>query len=222
MAEQGDRAAEQGDRAAEQGDGVVAEQGDGVAFVVGEKFSSYDELKAKVSTYEKSRCRSDSRTLDAARERVPRKVESAKKDLVYYRINLSCVFGGKKYQSKGGGKRPHQGDCSTQIMISLMLLYSVCVCVCVRSGSGGWGDVEKAINGRLDRFSDACPGRTVHSTSRSHTCTSVYLSLCTTCKPTMTWRAQCTAAPHQRKAEGSKTAVFGQNNRYSTLPCRNG
>ena len=71
-AEQGDCAAEQGDRAAERGDGVVAEQGDGVAFVVGEKFSSYDELKAKVSTYEKSRCvqlcRSDSRTLDAARK----------------------------------------------------------------------------------------------------------------------------------------------------------
>ena len=98
--------------AAEQGDGVVAEQGDGVAFVVGEKFSSYDELKAKVSTYEKSKCVqlccSDSRTLDAARKRVPRKVENAKKDLVYYRINLSCVFGGKKYQSKDGGKRPHQ------------------------------------------------------------------------------------------------------------------
>ena len=70
---------------AEQGDGTVnlAMQGDGVAFVVGEKFSSYDELKAKVSTYENSRCiqlcRSDSRTLDAARKRVPRKVESAKK-----------------------------------------------------------------------------------------------------------------------------------------------
>ena len=53
MAEQGDATAnvtEQGDSTAN-----MAEQGDGVAFVVGEKFSSYDELKAKVSTYEKSR-----------------------------------------------------------------------------------------------------------------------------------------------------------------------
>ena len=38
-----------------------------------------------------------------------------------------------------------KGDCSTQIMISLMLLYSVCVCVCVHAcvpgGGGGVGGV---------------------------------------------------------------------------------
>ena len=83
-----------------------------VSLAVGEKFESYDELKTKIKTYENSRsiqlCHSDSRTLEAAKKRVPRKVERAKKDLVYYHINLSCVFGGKRYQSKGSGKRLHQ------------------------------------------------------------------------------------------------------------------
>ena len=61
------------------------------------------------------------------------------------------------------------------------------------------------------------------TTFRSRTCTSMYLSLCAACKPAMTWRAHCTAAPHQRKAEGWKTAaVFGQNDRYSTFACRTG
>lgn len=83
-----------------------------VSFAVGEKFASYDELKTKIKAYENSRsvqlCHSDSRTLEAAKKRIPRKVERAKKDLVYYHISLSCVFGGKKYHNKGSGKRPRQ------------------------------------------------------------------------------------------------------------------
>ena len=83
-----------------------------VSFAVGEKFASYDELKTKITAYENSRSvqlsHSDSRTLEAAKKRVPRKVERAKKDLVYYHISLSCVVGGKKYHNKGSGKRPHQ------------------------------------------------------------------------------------------------------------------
>ena len=38
----------------------------------------------------------DSLTLKAAAKRVPKKIEKANKELVYYTINLSCVFGGKK------------------------------------------------------------------------------------------------------------------------------
>ena len=83
-----------------------------VGFAIGEKFSSYSALKEKISAYEESTNiqlnHSDSKTLEAARKRVPRKVEKARKDLVYYYINLSCVFGGKKYQCKGSGKRPRQ------------------------------------------------------------------------------------------------------------------
>ena len=83
-----------------------------VSFAIGERFSSYEELKAKITAYENARstqlCHSDSRTLEAARKRVPRKVERAKKDLVYYQINLSCVFGGRGYRCKSSGTRPHQ------------------------------------------------------------------------------------------------------------------
>ena len=85
-----------------------------VCFTVGEKFSSYMylHLKEKVAAYEKAKSvqlsHSDSKTLQAASKRIPLKAAKANKDLVYYYINLSCVFGGKKYQGKGKGKRPNQ------------------------------------------------------------------------------------------------------------------
>jgi hypothetical protein len=98
-----------------------------VCFAVGEKFSSYDTLKDKISGYESSRSvqryHSDSRTLEAARKRAPRKIAQANQALVYYSINLSCVFGGKRYHSKSHGKRPHQStikqDCEAVIKLSL-------------------------------------------------------------------------------------------------------
>ena len=117
-----------------------------VSFAVGEKFA-YDELKTKVNAYEISRsvqlCHSDSRTLEAAKKRVPKKVERARKDLVYYHINLSCVFGGKKYQSKGSGKRPHQ----RYMCVCVCVCVFVCVCVCVFKG--------KAV--RVGRSLVSCP-----------------------------------------------------------------
>ena len=80
-----------------------------VGFAIGEKFPSYSAQKEKICAYEESTNiqlnHSDSKTLEVARKRVPCKVEKAK-DLVYYYINFSCVFGGKKYQCKGSGKRP--------------------------------------------------------------------------------------------------------------------
>ena len=80
------------------------------SFSVGEKFARFDALKEKIATYEKDRSvqlyRSDSRTLEAAGKRVPLRVEKAKKDLVYYSVPFSCVFGGKKYIDKRTGKRP--------------------------------------------------------------------------------------------------------------------
>ena len=81
-------------------------------FFVGERFSSYDELKKKLATYEKAKSvqlsHRDSRTLNVARKRVPKRVEAAKQELVYLNITLSCVFGGKKYDNRGSGKRPNQ------------------------------------------------------------------------------------------------------------------
>ena len=81
-------------------------------FNVGDKFSTYDELKRKITAYENNYSvqlyHSDSRTLEAANKRAPRKAREAKKDLVYYTVNLCCVFGGRKFSNKGCGKRPHQ------------------------------------------------------------------------------------------------------------------
>ena len=50
----------------------------------------------------------DSRTLEAAKKRVPKRVEGANKELKYYSIHLTCVFGGKKYKNKSSGKRTNQ------------------------------------------------------------------------------------------------------------------
>ena len=82
------------------------------AFVVGEKFGSYEDLQKKVDVYQKEKyvqlTHRDSRTLDAASKRVPKRVEIANKELRYYAVHLACVFGGKKYRNKGSGQRPSQ------------------------------------------------------------------------------------------------------------------
>ena len=82
---------------------------DVASFAVGDTFSSYYDLKKKLAEFEKSHSvqltQRDSRTLEAAARRVPMRVKNANTALVYYSISLSCVFGGKKYNNKGSGKR---------------------------------------------------------------------------------------------------------------------
>ena len=81
-------------------------------FVVGELFISYRQLEEKVKIYEKSKFvqlgHRDSRTLETAKKRVPKRVDGANKDLKYYSIHFACVFGGKKYKNKSTGKRLNQ------------------------------------------------------------------------------------------------------------------
>ena len=66
----------------------------------------------KIQCYEAERfvqlIHRDSRTLEMAKKRVPKRVALAKSDLVYYNIHFACVFGGKKYVKKGTGERPNQ------------------------------------------------------------------------------------------------------------------
>ena len=82
-----------------------------IQFVVGERFHSYEELKAKISTCEKSSnvqlVYNDSQTLEAARKRAPKRIEIANRDLMYYSLHLTCLFVVKKFKSKGSGQRPH-------------------------------------------------------------------------------------------------------------------
>ena len=91
---------------------IMAQTDEETTFAVGDRFSSYKELDEKVKAYEKSRhvqlTHRDSRTLEASRKRVPKRVESANKALVYYSVHLTCVFGGKKYVNRGTGERKLQ------------------------------------------------------------------------------------------------------------------
>ena len=79
---------------------------------IGSKFSSFDDLKCFIATYKKERSvhflQRDLRTLEAARKRIPLKVEKANKSLVYYSIIFCCSFGGKDYKCQSKGKRVHQ------------------------------------------------------------------------------------------------------------------
>ena len=72
----------------------------GAELVVGESFSSYEELDAKIRSYQKDKfvqlSKRDSRTLEMAKKRVPKRVEGANPALIYYTIHFACVFGGKK------------------------------------------------------------------------------------------------------------------------------
>ena len=105
-----------------------------VSFAVGEKFSCFTDFQKKLTEYERHNavqlsCR-DSRTLEAAAKRVPKRVLGAPSDLKYYEIQYSigfhnilsqrehlilffgrqytCLFGGKVYKRKGCGKQKHQ------------------------------------------------------------------------------------------------------------------
>ena len=82
-----------------------------VNFVVGEKFSSYEQLEEKITAYQDGNniqlVYTDSRTLDAARKRAPKRIQKANHKLRYYSLHLTCNLGGKQFQSKGSGQRTH-------------------------------------------------------------------------------------------------------------------
>ena len=83
-----------------------------VEFVVGESFSSYTQLQEKIESYQKEKfvhlTHRDSRTLEKARMRAPKRIESANSALVYYTLHFACVFGDKKHKSEGTGQRSKQ------------------------------------------------------------------------------------------------------------------
>ena len=67
-----------------------------MSFSVGDTFSSYNELLGRVKSFEETTysqlVHRDSWILEAAAKRVPKKVEKANKELVYYTINLTCFW----------------------------------------------------------------------------------------------------------------------------------
>ena len=74
---------------------------------VGNEFSSFEELKAKLKAYQSEKyvqlVRRDTRTLEMARRQVPKRVEDSNAALVYYSIHYTCALGGKSYKNEGAG-----------------------------------------------------------------------------------------------------------------------
>ena len=94
---------------------------------VGDKFSSYDDLKSRITAYEEEifvqLMQRDSKTLAPATKRVPIKVQKANKSLKYYYIQFCCAFGGKDYKSRSSGKTIHQRYTNTHCCMFLVSLF---------------------------------------------------------------------------------------------------
>ena len=94
------------------GKSSVTSSSESFRFCLGESFSTYYDLQAKVKTYERLAAvqltHRDSRTLEGMKSCASNRVKTANPQLVYYNIYFSCVFGGKKYKNKGSGQRGTQ------------------------------------------------------------------------------------------------------------------
>ena len=84
----------------------VEHESNNVSFAVGESFKSFEELKMKVKQYEVKNFVQfwirDSRTVKSAQKRLTKKLNEK---IVYYEVVFCCIHGGKKFKSKGDGKR---------------------------------------------------------------------------------------------------------------------
>ena len=76
------------------------------SFVVGECFKSFAEVEKRVQEYEQANFvqfwKRDARTVEAARKRINRPLNDC---ITYYEIVFCCIHGGKRFTSKGKGKR---------------------------------------------------------------------------------------------------------------------
>ena len=77
-----------------------------VTFKVGELFSSYEDLEAKLKSYSAENFtefwKRDARTVATASKRVARPISNA---LKYYEITFCCIHGGKTFKARGNGIR---------------------------------------------------------------------------------------------------------------------
>jgi zinc finger SWIM domain-containing protein 3 len=82
---------------------------DDTSLRLGQMFSSFEEVKAAISRYERNYVNlyvNDSRTISSTIKRTPSKVIKA--ELQYLHINYACIAGGRTFKSKSKGKRPNQ------------------------------------------------------------------------------------------------------------------
>jgi len=67
---------------------------------VGDKFASLVELESAITTFEKSHFVSLHKR-EAMRKHAPKRIETAKAELLYYRLKYCCEYGGKKFKKHG-------------------------------------------------------------------------------------------------------------------------
>jgi hypothetical protein len=77
-----------------------------VAFSVGDKFGTFQELELMIAKYESANFvqvwKREARTINAAKKRIDRYM---KPELKYYQLKFCCIHGGKKFKSEGKGIR---------------------------------------------------------------------------------------------------------------------
>ena len=76
------------------------------SFAVGDLFSTFNELEAKVKAYECENFvkfwKRDARTIEAAKKRLNKFL---KPELKYYELKYCCIHGGQGFKVKGKGSR---------------------------------------------------------------------------------------------------------------------
>lgn len=81
-----------------------------MSFEVGKKFSSYEEIKSELQKYSAEYHSNfflrDSRKLTSSA--VKERLNIANKELIYYKLKLCCVFGGRDYQRNKNYKGERQ------------------------------------------------------------------------------------------------------------------
>ena len=83
-----------------------------MALTVGDTFQSHEEFSKRIKEFKAVNhvqlFHKDSRTLEAARKRLSKRIEKAKPSLMYFSVDLACLFGGKDYKGRGTGARQHK------------------------------------------------------------------------------------------------------------------
>jgi len=74
------------------------------------RFSSFEDLQKEIEVYQSEHFvqfyRRDSRTIDAALRRAPKRTFNP--NIRYSELVYSCIHGGKTFKSESKGKRPQQ------------------------------------------------------------------------------------------------------------------
>lgn len=79
-----------------------------VTFRVGDRFTSFTELEAKIEAYSQAHFvqlwRRDARTIEAAKKRVGKIANNMSEALKYQSVKYCCIHGGKKFTTQASAR----------------------------------------------------------------------------------------------------------------------